>query len=175
MKEMKNMETINTKGMNPHDLRKLYVDTMLPDCPEGNPLIEQVLSTIEGHEERITQLVIHEGFDKNGLPRVVAHGDCPCNGDKCRAGWGWTMKARDLNMTGHRGSLWAVACEDAEVVFNAETGDTLPLPPMGVNAEEWSRYQTVNWGNVSKLDAQMLSEFNLATAEGRNNDWKVDN
>ena len=59
----------------------------------------------------------YESFDAKGLPRVVAIGDCPCDGKSCRAGWGWTMKSRDLNMTGHRGSLWAVACEEAAVVF----------------------------------------------------------
>ena len=130
------MNEIKMRDMNTEEKRMLYVETMLPDCPEGNPLIEQVLSSIEGHEERITSLVIHDGFDNNGLPR---------------------------------------ACEDAPIVFNAETGDALPLPPMGMNADEWSRYQTSSWGNVTKLDAATLSEFNLATAEGRNNSWKVDN
>tara|TARA_R110000751_G_scaffold212519_3_gene316076 strand:+ start:432 stop:941 length:510 start_codon:yes stop_codon:yes gene_type:complete len=169
------MNEIKMRDMNTEEKRMLYVETMLPDCPEGNPLIEQVLSSIEGHEERITSLVIHDGFDNNGLPRVVVIGDCPCGGAKCRAGWQWIYKARDLDMQGHRGSLWAVACEDAPIVFNAETGDALPLPPMGMNADEWSRYQTSSWGNVTKLDAATLSEFNLATAEGRNNSWKVDN
>jgi hypothetical protein len=178
------IKTIETKEMNAEELRKVYVETMLPDCPEGNPLIEQVLSTLDGFEERVSQFVVYgeadedgelvQAYDKNGLPKVIAVGDCPCLGTKCRAGWQWVMKAKDLNMTGHRGSLWAVACEDAPIVFDAITGEALPAPPMGVNPEEWSRYQTSSWGNVSKLDAQILSEFNLATAENRNNSWKVD-
>ena len=169
------IKTIEMQRMNTEEKRALYVDTMLPDCPEGNPLIEQVLSTIEGHEERISQLLIHEGYDKNGLPRVVVIGDCPCGGKSCRAGWQWIYAARDLDMAGHRGSLRAVACKEAPVIFDAKTGDSLPIAPMGMNAEEWSRYHTSSWGNVTQLDAQMLSAFNLATAEGKNNDWKVDN
>tara|TARA_R110002051_G_scaffold267512_1_gene327458 strand:- start:1116 stop:1643 length:528 start_codon:yes stop_codon:yes gene_type:complete len=169
-------ETIDMKELNTEQKRAMYVNTMLPDCPEDNPLIGQVLATIEGHEERITSLVVYEGYDNNGLPRVVATGDCPCAGAKCRAGWQWVMKARDLDMSGHRGSLWAVACEDAPKNFNAETGDVLPLPPMGVNAKEWSRFQTSRWGDVSKLDEQMLAQFSLATSEGATtNSWKVDN
>ena len=168
------LKEIDTKDMNAEELRNLYVETMLPDCPEGNPLIEQVLQTIEGHEERITALRVFDEYDERGLPRVVAIGDCPCGGSNCRAGWQWVMKSKDLNMTGHRGSLWAVACQQAPIVFDAETGETLPLPPMGMNPEEWKRYQTSSWGNVSKLDEAILAEFNLATAENRSNDWKVD-
>ena len=177
------MKEIDTKDMDVNELRNLYVETMLPDCPEGNPLIEQVLSTLDGFEERVTKLVVYgeededgnlvESFDARGLPRVVAVGDCPCGGKSCRAGWQWVMKSRDLNMLGHRGSLWAVACEEAPVVFNAVTGDSLPLPPMGVNADEWSRYQTSSWGQVSRMDEQVLAEFNLAVAEGRQNGWLI--
>ena len=168
------IENISMKGMNIEEKKALYVTTMLPDCPEDNPLIGQVLGAIEGSEERITSLVVYEGFDKNGLPRVVAVGDCPCNGSKCRAGWQWIYKARDLNMTGHRGSLWAVACEDAPVVFSAEIGEVLPLPPMGMDATQWGRFQTSSWGNTSKMDEATLAQFNLATAENRKNSWKVD-
>jgi hypothetical protein len=168
------MNTIEMKQMNTEEKRALYVNTMLPDIPNDNPLVAQVLKTIEGHEERITALNVHDEWDSNGLPRVVAIGDCPCGGSKCRAGWQWIYKARDLNMKGHRGSLWAVACEDAPVVFNAENGEVLPLPPMGMDATEWGRFQTSSWGNVSKMDEVILAEFNLATAESRGNSWKVD-
>tara|TARA_R100001015_G_C4635138_1_gene203617 strand:- start:3833 stop:4381 length:549 start_codon:yes stop_codon:yes gene_type:complete len=181
---MKIMKEIDTKDMNTEEVRNLYVETMLPDCPEGNPLIEQVLSRLDGFEQRVTKLVVYgeededgnlvESFDTRGLPRVIAIGDCPCGGKSCRGGWQWVMRSKDLNMTGHRGSLWAVACEEAPIVFDAVTGESLPAPPMGVNADEWSRYQTSSWGNVSRMDAQILAEFNLATAENRNNDWKVD-
>lgn len=167
-------QVIDMKELNTEEKRALYVDTLLPDIADNNPLVQQVLDNIEGHEERITALHVYDEWDSNGLPRVVTVGDCPCEGSACRAGWQWIYKARDLNMTGHRGSLWAVACEKAPVVFNAETGDALPLPPMGMSAEEWSRYQTSSWGNVSKLDEAILAEFNLATSESRKNGWVMD-
>ena len=187
---LKVKRSIDMKDKSDDEVRRIYVEEMLPDCPEGNPMIAAILQPLEGFEQRITRIDVCEkfdekeqewtDFDQRGLPVVFAVGDCPCGGDQCREGWGWEFKARDLNMAGHRGSLWAVACpSNDKVVFDPVTGEINAPPPMGVNAEEWNsgRYKKSEWGNaLTQLDKQTLAHFQQKFSEKRSggDTWVVD-
>ena len=109
--------------------------------------------------------------------RAIILGDCACRGAKCRAAWGWVWNARDLNMHGHRGSLWAKPCESAvATVFTPENGFMFPAP-WGMDEEEFYRFQRKDWGDVDKIGLQNFMDANVASAEqGRRTggDWVVD-
>ena len=126
-------------------------------------------------------------IEEHGLPnrvlgvamidgRAVMLGDCACRGAKCRASWGWIWNARDLNMSGHRGSLKASPCEDAVAsVFTPENG-FMYAAPYGMDAEQFYRFQRPHWGDADKIGLQNFLAANIATAEGRgvSGDWVVD-
>lgn len=109
--------------------------------------------------------------------RAVMLGDCACMGAKCRANWGWVWKARDLDMTGHRGSLKAVPCEDATpTIFDPNHGMLYPAP-YGQNPEEFYRFQRPHWGDTDKIGLENFMNANVATTEGgrrSGGDWVVD-
>ena len=111
-----------------------------------------------------------------GVP--VLMGDCPCEGEKCRAAWGWTWKSRDLNLSGHRGSLWAEVCESMpKTLFLADTGEFTAPPPYAMDPEQFVRFLEMEWGtNISKRDIQLFTSANVASAESRKSygSWKVD-
>ena len=95
---------------------------------------------------------------------------------ECRHGWGWKWVARDLNMTGHRGSLKAIPCPSGKTAktLDVETGEMILLAPFAMNPDNFYRFQRAEWGDVSRADAKDLAEFNLAISEGRDNGWKPD-
>ncbi len=109
--------------------------------------------------------------------RVAMLGDCACRGAKCRGAWGWVWNARDLNMSGHRGSLKASPCEDAvATVFTPENG-FMYAAPYGMDAEQFYRFQRPHWGDADKIGLQNFLAANIATAEqgrGGSGDWVVD-
>ena len=174
------LRAIDLTNKSVEEVQTIYTDEMLPDCPKDNPLVLDALEVIAGKEHRITRLDVCAGYDKDGLPLVFAIGDCPCGGSKCREGWGWEFKAIDLNMSGHRGSLWAVACEDNDKLeFDPTTGNITAPPPLGVNDEEWNsgRYEKSEWGNaLTQEDKQTLARFQQQYSEKRKggSDWVVD-
>lgn len=108
--------------------------------------------------------------------RAVMLGDCPCKGEKCRAAWGWEWVARDLNMSGHRGSLKAEPCKDFErTLFNTTLGEFQYRAPYGMDAEQFYRFQRNEWGDVDKAGLRDFMSANLAIAEGRKSKhWRVD-
>ena len=109
--------------------------------------------------------------------RAIMLGDCSCRGADCRAAWGWTWKARDLDMTGHRGSLKAQPCSSAKAtVFDPTIGMLYPAP-YGQDPEEFYRFQRPHWGDADKIGLANFMNANVSTTEeGRNGggDWKVD-
>lgn len=108
--------------------------------------------------------------------RAIMLGDCPCMGAHCRAAWGWEWKARDLDMTGHRGSLKANPCMDAKAtIFDPTVGMLYPAP-YGQDPEEFYRFQRPHWGDADKIGLANFMNANVATTEGRgvSGDWVVD-
>ena len=103
-------------------------------------------------------------------------GDCPCKGSKCRAAWGAVWVARDLDMVGHRGSLKTQPCESMPATeFDPATGNFLRPVPLGMNPDEWYRYERAHWGDVNKKDLAEFMNASVATGEGRQGgDWVVD-
>ena len=143
----------------------------------GEPVYD-LLAMQQGDINRATAVVNYTP-DDTGLARASLIGDCACVNHEtkamtCRGGWGWKWVARDLNMTGHRGSLKAVACDGATKFLDIETGNMMTNAPFAMNPEEFYRFQRAEWGDVSRLDAIELSSFNLATAEGQKNSWTPD-
>ena len=138
------------------------------------PVYDLLVSMYGDTISRATAVVNYEHDEVNDVARASLIGDCGCGGQNCREGWGWAWKARDLNMLGHRGSLWAEPCGQAVCAFNAETGEMEALAPFGMDADEFHRYKTSDWGNASAEEAKNLAAFNLATSEGKNNEWTPD-
>ena len=105
----------------------------------------------------------------------VLYGKCACLGDKCRDAWGWVWKARDLNMSGHRGSLWTVPCEDMEKVFDPDTGTMVVPAPYMMSPDEFARFRTQHWGSDKAAEDEFM-RHNVASSEEhrRNKDLKVD-
>mgnify|MGYP007061954917 FL=1 len=141
--------------------------------------VYELLAMQQGDINRATAVVNYTP-DDTGLARASLIGDCACvnhesKGMSCRHGWGWVWKARDLNMTGHRGSLKAEPCHGAKKFLDVETGKMIAHAPFAMNPDEFYRFQRSEWGDVSRLDAIELSQFNLATAEGQKNAWTPDN
>jgi len=139
-----------------------------------------LLASQQGDINRATAVVNYPP-DDTGLPRVTLIGDCGCvnhhtKSHQCRDGWGWKWVARDLNMTGHRGSLKAIPCESGKTAktLDVETGEMILLVPFTMNPDNFYRFQRAEWGDVSRADAKDLAEFNLAVSEGRDNGWKPD-
>lgn len=126
---------------------------------------------IAGSPDRVMGVAIMDG-------RPVMLGDCPCKGAHCRAAWGWTWKANDLNMTGHRGSLEAKPCESfTPTIFNPAIGEFQYAAPYGMDAEQFYRFQRKEWGDVDKLGLANFMAANIASAEsksGKSGDWVVD-
>ncbi len=108
--------------------------------------------------------------------RPVMLGDCPCKGSKCRAAWGAVWVARDLDMTGHRGSLKAEPCPSMPATeFDPTTGKFLRPVPLGMNPDEWYRYERAHWGDANKEDLAEFMNASVASGEGRQaGDWVVD-
>jgi len=177
---LKVVRNVVLRGKSVDEVRRIFVEETLPDIPEGHPMIDITLKSIEGWEERISQLDVCDGFDKNGLPLVFTVGDCPCGGSACRDAWGWRIATRDLNMSGHRGSMMAVVCEKFDqVTFDPVTGGINSPPPIGVNVDEWNsgRYEKSEWGNaLTTLDKQTLAKLQMSVSEGRTTggEWVVD-
>ncbi|MBT4407360.1 MAG: hypothetical protein HOC79_05740 [Euryarchaeota archaeon] len=159
---MNEINRTNLIGLN-EDERKIAIEEAF-----GEPVYD-LLAQQEGDINRATAVVNYPP-DDTGLARAVLWGDCECDG-LCRQGWGWVWKAIDLNMTGHRGSLKAEPCVGAKKELNTETGELLTLAPFGMEADQFYRFQRAEWGDVSRADAIELSQFNLATAEGKKNQW----
>ncbi len=124
-----------------------------------------------GEPHRVTAIVYIE-------ERPILAGDCPCEGEKCRAAWGWTWKSMDLNLSGHRGSLWAEVCKSMpKTVFLPDTGEFTAPPPYAMDAKQFVRFLQQEWGtNISKADIQLFTSANVASAENRKSygSWKVD-
>lgn len=177
---MKIVRKVVLKGKSVEEVRRIFIEESLPDIPEGHPMIENVLNQIDGWEQRISQLDICAGFDSHGLPLVFTVGDCPCGGSSCRDAWGWTIVTRDLNMSGHRGSMMAAICDKFDQAsFDPVTGNINSPPPIGVNVEEWNsgRYRKAEWGNMlTSLDKQTLAKFQKIFSERKKggSDWVVD-
>ena len=170
MKEIK--RTILT-GMTEEE-RKVAIEEAF-----GEPCYD-LLASQEGDINRATAVVNYEP-DDTGLARAVLIGDCGCvnhqtKSMECRHGWGWKWVARDLNMTGHRGSLKAIPCPSGKTAktLDVETGEMILLAPFAMNQDNFYRFQRAEWGDVSRADARDLADFNLAVSEGRNNGWKPD-
>jgi len=129
-----------------------------------------IVIEIYGEPTRVMGIAMLDG-------RPVMLGDCACGGSSCRANWGWVWKARDLDMTGHRGSLKAVPCEHASAtIFDPNVGMLYPAP-YGQDPEEFYRFQRPHWGDVDKIGLQNFMNANVASAEqGRRTggDWVVD-
>ena len=108
--------------------------------------------------------------------RPIMLGDCPCRGEHCRGAWGWSYAARDLNMSGHRGSLVANPCSSMpKRTFVPTTGEFMTEAPYGMNPEEYYRFQREEWGDVDDKGLADFMSANLAIAENRTNKhWKVD-
>ena len=108
--------------------------------------------------------------------RPIMLGDCPCRGASCRAAWGWIYTGRDLNMTGHRGSLKAEPCAYMpKTIFSPATGEWLTQAPYGMNPEEYYRFQRKEWGDVDKAGLADFMAANLAIAENRQTKhWRLD-
>lgn len=145
----------------------------------GEPCYD-LLASQEGDINRATAVVNYQP-DDTGLARAVLIGDCGCVNHQtksmtCRHGWGWEWKARDLNMTGHRGSLKAVPCPSGKTakVLDVDTGKMIMLAPFAMNQDNFYRFQRAEWGDVSRGDAKDLAAFNMAVSEGKNNAWKPD-
>jgi len=135
--------------------------------------VYDILAALDGDINRTTAVVNYEA-DETGLARAVLIGDCGCKGALCRSAWGWIWKARDLDMTGHRGSLKAVPCEKAVKTLDVETGKMMALAPFAMNPDEFYRFQRAEWGDVSRQDARELAAFSQATTEGSKNAWTPD-
>lgn len=121
-----------------------------------------------GEPTRVTGIAMIDG-------RAVPLGDCECMGEHCRANWGWVWKTKDLDMVGHRGSLWAEPCKSFKAtIYDANTGEFAYAAPWGMAQEQFYRFQRKEWGDVDKLGLQNFMSANLATAENRQNSWKVD-
>ena len=105
-------------------------------------------------------------------------GDCPCKGAHCRQAWGVPFDARDLNMTGHAGSLKARedGCDHMPAThFDEESGKFIKPVPWSANPDNWYRYQRAVWGDITEEDRKMFMEANVVTAEGRSSgDWELD-
>jgi len=129
-----------------------------------------IVIEIYGEPTRVMGIAMLDG-------RAVMLGDCACMGAKCRANWGWVWKARDLDMTGHRGSLKAVPCEDAQAtIFDPSVGMLYPAP-YGQDPEQFYRFQRPHWGDVDKIGLANFMNANVSTAEigrGTGGDWVVD-
>lgn len=108
--------------------------------------------------------------------RPIMLGDCPCRGASCRGAWGWSYATRDLNMSGHRGSLVAQPCGlMPKRTFVPTTGEFMTEAPYGMNPEEYYRFQREEWGDVDEKGLADFMSANLAIAENRQNKhWKVD-
>ena len=135
--------------------------------------VYDLLAAQDGDINRTTAVVNYEA-DETGLARAVLIGDCECGGTTCRSGWGWIWKARDLDMTGHRGSLKAVPCDGAKKALIVETGKMMVLAPFAMNPDQFYRFQRAEWGDVSRQDAKELAAFSMATTEGQKNAWTPD-
>jgi len=150
-----------------NDENRIEVLTDLYGAEALNVLIEMY-----GEPNRVMGIANIDG-------RTVMLGDCACGGEHCRANWGWVWKSRDLDMTGHRGSLWAEPCSKAKpTIFDANQG-MLYDAPWGMDREEFYRFQRKDWGDVDKIGLQNFMNANVATAEKRKGmrgagDWVVD-
>ena len=109
--------------------------------------------------------------------RAVILGDCACRGANCRAAWGWKWNAHDLDMTGHRGSLWAEPCSSAKPTLFDPNNGMMYAAPWGMDPQEFYRYQRKDWGDTDKIGLQNFMNANVASAENKkyhNGDWVVD-
>lgn len=111
--------------------------------------------------------------------RPVLLGDCPCKGEKCRAAWGAVWNTRDLDMVGHRGSMKTTPCPSMPATeFDPATGKFLRPVPLGMNPDEWYRYERAHWGDANKADLANFMNANVASAENNKGyhagDWVVD-
>jgi len=129
------------------------------------------LATLYGDEpiQRVQGIAFVEG-------RPIMLGDCPCKGAKCRAAWGAVWVARDLDMTGHRGSLKATPCDYMPATrFDPSTGKMHHPVPLGMNPDDWYRYERAHWGDVNKKDLAEFMNASVASGEGKKSgDWVVD-
>lgn len=129
------------------------------------------LATLYGEEpiQRVQGIALMDG-------RPVMLGDCPCKGSNCRAAWGAVWKARDLDMTGHRGSLKTEPCGHMPATkFDPTTGKFLRPVPLGMNPDEWYRYERAHWGDADKKDLAEFMNASVASGEGKKSgDWVVD-
>ncbi len=132
------------------------------------------LATLYGEEpiQRVQGIAFVDG-------RPIMLGDCPCKGEKCRAAWGVSWVARDLDMVGHRGSLKSQPCESMPATeFDPATGKFLRPVPLGMNPDEWYRYERAHWGDANKADLANFMNANVASAENNKGyhagDWVVD-
>lgn len=140
-----------------------------PESLEGQSL--KVVVELYGAEplKRVQAIALMDG-------RPVLLGDCPCKGSKCRAAWGAVWNARDLDMTGHRGSLKTTPCDSMPATkFDPTTGKFLRPAPFGMNPDEWYRYERAHWGDADKKDLAEFMNASVASGEGRKSgDWVVD-
>ena len=144
---------------------------MVQDEQNGNQWVDShaVVREHFGEPTRVLGIAFVDG-------RSVMLGDCPCRGASCRGAWGWTYKARDLNMSGHRGSLKAEPCESMpKRVFVPTTGEWMVEAPYGMNPEEFYRFQREEWGDVDEKGLADFMSANLAIAENKQNKhWRLD-
>tara|TARA_R110002012_G_scaffold33393_3_gene97860 strand:- start:7687 stop:8367 length:681 start_codon:yes stop_codon:yes gene_type:complete len=125
---------------------------------------------VAGMPDRVMGIAMLDG-------RPVMLGDCPCKGAHCRAAWGWTWSANDLNMTGHRGSMEVKPCKSFKAtIFEPATGEMLYAAPYGMNPDEYYRFQRKEWGDVDKIGMANFMNANISTTEGKRQaaDWQRD-
>lgn len=129
------------------------------------------IATLYGEEpiQRVQGIAFVDG-------RPIMLGDCPCKGSNCRAAWGVEWVARDLDMVGHRGSLKAQPCQSMPAtLFDPATGKFLRPVPLGMNPDEWYRYERAHWGDANKEDLANFMNASVATSEEKQSgDWVVD-
>ena len=130
-----------------------------------------VLTELYGEEpiKRVQAIALMDG-------RPTMLGDCPCKGSTCRAAWGAVWNTRDLDMTGHRGSMKTTPCPSMPATkFDPTTGKFIRPAPLGMNPDEWYRYERAHWGDANKKDLAEFMNASVASGEGRKSgDWVVD-
>ena len=152
------------------------------DCNDDNRM--DVLADKFGAEV-IALLIESEGEEQinrvQGIAmldgRPVMLGDCPCKGANCRAAWGAVWTAQDLNMSGHRGSLKTEPCGAMPASrFDAQSGMFLRPVPLGMNPDNWYRFERAHWGDADRVGLANFMNANVATTERGNSsgDWVVD-
>jgi len=144
---------------------------MVQDEQNGNQWVDThaVVREHFGEPTRVLGIAYVDG-------RPIMLGDCPCRGASCRGAWGWVYETRDLNMSGHRGSLKAQPCDSMpKRIFVPTTGEWMVEAPYGMNPEEHYRFQRDEWGDVDKVGLADFMAANLAISENRQTDnWRLD-